>query len=68
MNYLRSLGLKAGYIGERIINGTAQIDLLYGSPQSFVGEEKVRGMFSNKFYRKHVAAVVCDEVHTVVHW
>ena len=74
VNYLRSLGLKAGYVGEsdeldkRIINGTAQIDLLYGSPESFVGEEKIRGMFSNMFYRKNVAAVVCDEVHTVVHW
>ena len=74
VNYLRSIGLKAGYVGEsdeldkRIINGTAQIDLLYGSPESFVGEEKIRGMFSNMFYRKNVAAVVCDEVHTVVHW
>ena len=58
MNYVRSLGLKAGYVGEsdeldkRIINSTAQIDLLYGSPESFVGEEKIRGMFSNMFYRK----------------
>ena len=74
VNYLRSLGLKAGYVGEsdeldkRIINGTAQIDLLYGSPESFVGEEKIRRMFFNMFYRKNVAAVVCDEVHTVVHW
>ena len=55
VNYLRSLNLKAGYVGEsdeldkRIINGTAQIDLLYGSPESFVGEEKIRGMFSNMF-------------------
>ena len=74
VSYLRSLGLKAGYVGEsdeldkRIINGTAQIDLLYGSPESFVGEEKIRGMFSNMFYHKNVAAVVCDEVHTLVHW
>ena len=51
VNYLRSLGLKGGYVGEsdeldkRIINGTAQIDLLYGSPESFVGEEKIHLLY-----------------------
>ncbi|CAH3188689.1 unnamed protein product, partial [Porites evermanni] len=56
----KSLGSKAGYVGESdeldkgIINGTAQINLLYGSPESFVGEEKIRGMFSNMFYRKNL--------------
>ena len=38
VNYLRSLGLKAAFVGEsaendkKIIEGTAEIDLLYGSP------------------------------------
>ena len=60
MNNLRSLGLKDTFIGEsdeldrRIINGTAQIDRLYGSPESFVGEEKFREMFSNSYYRRRL--------------
>jgi len=74
VNYLRSLGLKAAFVGEsaeidkRIIEGTAEIDILYGSPESFVGDDKFRGMFSNDLFRKNAVAVVCDEVHTVVHW
>ena len=68
--------MKAAFVGEsaeidkRIIEGTAEIDLLYGSPESFVGDDtcKFRGMFSNDFFRKNAVAVVCDEVHTVVHW
>ena len=74
VNYLRSLGLKASFVGEsaeidkRIIEGTAEIDLLYGSPESFVGDDKFRGMFSNDLFRKNAVAVVCDKVHTVVQW
>jgi len=74
VKYFRSLGLKAAFVGEsaeidkRIIEGTAEIDLLCGSPESFVGEDKFRGMFSNDFFRKNAVAVVCDEVQTVVHW
>jgi len=74
VKYLRSLGLKAVFVGENaetdqsIIEGSAEIDLLYGSPESFVGDDKFRGMFSNDFFRKNAVAVVCDEVHTVVHW
>lgn len=74
VNYLTSLVLKAAFVGgsaeidKRIIEGTAEIDLLYGSPESFVGDDKFRGMLSNDLFRKNAVAVVCDEVHTVVHW
>ncbi|XP_044170887.1 ATP-dependent DNA helicase RecQ-like, partial [Acropora millepora] len=74
VNYLRSLGLKAAFVGEsdeinkQIIEGSVQIDILYGSPESFVGDDKFRQMFANDMFRKNVVAVVCDEVHTVVHW
>ncbi|KAL9976770.1 hypothetical protein ACROYT_G014100 [Oculina patagonica] len=74
VNYIRSLGLKAAFVGEssetdqRIVEGTAEIELLYGSPKSFVGDVKFRGMFAKDFYRKNVVALVCDELHTVVHW
>ena len=65
VSYLRSLGLKAAFVGEsdecdkRIINGNIRVDLLYGSLESFVGDDKYQGMFS---------LVVCDEVHTTVQW
>ena len=44
--------------------------LLYGSPESQTGDENFREMFSMEFYQKNtvVLAVVCDEVHTAVHW
>ncbi|KAL9977790.1 hypothetical protein ACROYT_G015233 [Oculina patagonica] len=71
--FLRSLGLKATFIGESdkqdkdIIKGNANAQLLYGSPEAFVGEAKFREMFSTPHYRQNVVAVVCDEVHTVIH-
>ena len=37
---------------------TAQIDLLCGSPESFVRKKIRKGMFSNNFHWKNVAAVV----------
>ena len=48
--------MKAAFVGEsaeidkRIIEGTAEIDLLYRSPESF-------GMFSNDFFRRNTVAV-----------
>ena len=66
--------LKAAFVGEsaeidkRIIKGTAEIDILHGSPESFAGVDKFQRMFSNDLFRKNAVAVLCDEVHTVVHW
>lgn len=55
-----------------IIEASAEIDLninvLYGSPESFVADDTFRGMFPNDFFRKDAFAVVCDEIHTVVNW
>ena len=74
VKYLRSLGVKAGYIGEskksdrEILDGKGDYALLYGSPESLTGDEKFREMFSMEFYQKNTVAVVCDEVHTAVHW
>jgi len=43
---------------------------LYGSPESLTGDGKFREMFSMEFYQKNTVAlaVVCDELHTAVHW
>ena len=74
VKYLRSLGIEAAYIGEsktkdqEILDGKGGFPLLYGSPESLTGDEKFRAMFSKEFYQKNTVAVVCDEVHTAVHW
>ena len=39
---------------------------MYGSPESLIGDEKFRAMFSKSFYQKNTVAVVCDEVHAAV--
>ena len=55
---LRSLGVKAGYIGEskksdrEILDGKGDYALLYGSPETLTGDEKFREMFSMEFYQK----------------
>ena len=74
VKYLRSIGIEAAYIGEsktkdaEILNGEGTFSLLFGSPESLTGDKKFREMFSKEFYQKNTVAVVCDEVHTAVHW
>ncbi|XP_073238122.1 ATP-dependent DNA helicase RecQ-like [Porites lutea] len=63
VKYLRSIGIQAAYIGEK-----GAFSLLFGSPESLTGDKKFREMFSKEFYQKNTVAVVCDEVHTAVHW
>ena len=74
MNWLRSLGFKAGFVAEsnerdqEILEGSIDINFLYGSPESLVGDERFRAMLSKEFYQSNTVAIACDDVHTVVHW
>ena len=74
VKYLRSIGIQAAYIGEsktkdaEILNGEGVFSLVFGSPESLTGDKKFREMFFKKFYQNNPVAVVCDEVHTAVHW
>ena len=74
VGFLRNLGFEVAFIGESekldndIIEGNIKAQFLYGSPESMVGDIKFKDMFSQLHYRQNVAAIVCDEVHTVVHW
>lgn len=74
VGYLRNLGFEVAFIGESekldkdIIQGNIKAQFLYGSPESIVGDIKFKEMFSQLHYRRNVVAIVCDEVHTVVHW
>ena len=74
VGFLRNLGFEVAFIGESekldndIIEGNIKAQFLYGSPESIVGDIKFKDMFSQLHYRQNVAAILCDEVHTVVHW
>ena len=74
VGYLRNLGFEVAFTGESekldkdIIEGNIKAQFLYGSPESLVGDIKFKGMFTQLHYRRNVVAIVCDEVHTVVHW
>ena len=69
---MRNLGFEVSFIGESekldkdIIEGNIKAQFLYGGPESLVGDIKFKELFSQLHYRKSVA-IVCDEVHTVVH-
>ena len=74
VGYLSSLGFEAAFIGENekrdkyIVERKVKFQFLYGSPESFVADRRLKETFSQPQYRRNVVAVVCDEVHTVVHW
>ena len=72
--YLRNAGFEVAFIGESkkldkvIVKGNIKAQFLYGSLESIVGDIKFKEMFSQLHYRRNVVAIVCEEVHTVVHW
>jgi len=66
---LRNPGFEVAFNGESekldkyIIEGNIK-----ASPESLVGDIKFKEMFTQLHYRRNVVAIVCDEVHIVVHW
>jgi len=74
VNWLRSLVFKAGFVAksnerdQEILEGSIDLNFLYGSPESLDGDEQFRAMLSKEFYQSDTVAIACDEVHTVVHW
>ena len=68
VNYLRSLGIQAAFIGKRktkdqeMLNGQGAFSLFYRSPESLTGDKKFRATFSKEFYQKNTVAVVMTYV------
>ncbi|XP_068693066.1 bifunctional 3'-5' exonuclease/ATP-dependent helicase WRN-like [Montipora foliosa] len=42
--------------------------IVYGSPESWLGETKWRKMLSSDIYQNSVRAVAVDEAHVICHW
>ena len=75
VRYLKSVGIKADFIGDeqeseeakqRVERGECQ--LVYGSPEAFLSTERWRAMLSNDAYKKRLCLVAVDEAHCISHW
>jgi len=42
--------------------------IVYGSPESWLGETRWRKMLSNDVYQHSVRALAVDEAHVICHW
>ena len=65
------LGLNAKQLGDSaahtdIIHG--RCDLVFGSPESWLTNDKWRDMLGSKVYRENLLGIVVDEVHVVYKW
>ena len=69
---LRELGISATYIGrdvhenKKILGG--EFRYLHTNPEHVIGNKQWRDMLKTDIYRKHLACIVFDEVHTAVSW
>ena len=72
-------GSKEGFLSERsncvgkgfdnleaVLKG--KIQLVYVSPESLIGNEKIRKMLLNSIYSRNLVAFVVDEAHCVRMW
>ena len=71
--YLNSLGFKAVALNEeaddgvieRVMNG--EYSHVYGSPESFLAQDKWRGVFTSNTFKEHLVGVAVDEAHCISH-
>lgn len=65
-------GLTVEYVGEGLNNLEAvlkgKIQLVYISPESLMGNEKIRKMLLNSVYSQNLVGFVVDEAHCVKMW
>ena len=47
---------------------TGQVSIVYGSPETLVGNAKWRNILQNDVFRRRLVGLAVDEVHTVVQW
>lgn len=74
VQYLKSLGFKAIVLSEESDNGVIEKVMngeylhVYGSPESFLGQEIWRDVFSCTTFKTHLVGVAIDEAHCISHW
>ena len=75
VRYLKSVGIKAEFIGDEqeseeakqsVERGECQIE--YGSPEAFLSTKRWRAMLSNDAYKERLCLVEVDEAHCISHW
>ena len=75
VSFLKSKGIRAAYIGEEqadervkkdVENGKFQ--LVYGSPESFLQNQRWRKVLATDAYRNNVKLIAVDEAHCISHW
>ena len=69
-----SLGFKAVALNEeaddsvieRVMNG--EYSHVYGSPESFLSQDKWRDVFTSNTFKEHLVGVAVDKAHCISHW
>ena len=51
---------------KKVENG--EFSIVYGSPESWLGDIRWRRMLASETYKSHVRAVAVDEAHVICHW
>ena len=75
VRYLKSVGIKAEFIGDEQESGEAkqlverwECQIVCGSPEAFLSTKRWRTMLSNDPYKKRLCLVAVDEAHCISHW
>lgn len=75
VSFLKSKGIRAAYIGEEQCEEHVKRDIeygkfqiVYGSPESFLQNQRWRKMLATKVYRENVKLIAVDEAHCISHW
>ena len=73
--YLTSLGVRAAFVGDEQSDETVkkkiekgEYQIVFGSPESFLGCSRWRSMLSSVTYREKLSLIAIDEAHCIQHW
>lgn len=71
-NFLKSIGIKAGCIGnDEAENGAIErgkCRVVYTSPESLLANRRWRAMLASEIYQRNLIGIAVDEAHVINHW
>ena len=47
---------------------SGEFSIIYGSPESWLGDLRWRRMLASETYKSYVRTVAVDEAHVICHW